>query len=601
MGSTYAFGYVEPSTYSHVRQLVNAHAKPGGLILDIGCGLAAIAEPLIADGFDYVGIDIDQDSLDQIAARGIQTLRVDGRSLPSAQRDLQKLIDGRPVSAVLMLDYLEHIVDTDGTLASFSGLVAHDPETVWVLSVPNVTHVDVASKLLFGKFDYTLSGLLDHTHVRFFDEAHLVGCMTVHGWNQIGINDYEVRVSDQRFPIDSPEIAEESELARLLRDVAIKANPHAFTQQFVRAFMRDTQSRDAAELSGVDNSNGWIQPILDQPQLSQRQRMLSIIMRTQGSDSRLGGLDEALTCLAGQIDQRFEVLLLVHAADQAQLVQRRASVASLVARYGPAFAEQIRIIDVVGGDRARPLNVGLEHVRGDLVAFLDDDDYVTVDFVSTINEAMFVAPGRIIRTVAAERFNKHIDVPVSFAETTTTVSIQAEPFRYGFNKTFDYLRHYWQNETPIHTFAIPTRAIDTFGWRFDESLTVVEDWHFLMRAASLLGIHDTEVATSIYNRWISTEVATSADIDRSRWHQAQLNVLAQLGQSHVILPLGSPRKIYERTEAWQHSRPVVPVGELARELAQRAPQAVVAKTRRALRPRTRLWALRLWWRNKRSK
>jgi glycosyltransferase involved in cell wall biosynthesis len=324
-------------------------------------------------------------------------------------------------------------------------------------------------------------------------------------------------------------------------------------------------------------------------------------MRTQGSATRLGGLDEALTCLAGQSDQRFEVVLVVHAANAEEIKTARASVTTMVGRYGPMFAEQIRIIDAVGGDRARPLNVGLDNVRGDLVTFLDDDDYVTVDFVATLNDALLAAPGRVIRTVAAERFNSHFDADVSFADAPTTVSVQAEPFRYGFNPQFDFMRHYWQNETPIHAFAVPMRAVDTFGWRFDETLPVVEDWQFLMTATALLGVHDTEIATSIYNRWISDQIETSADIDRARWHQAQLDVLDHLGQAHVILPPGSPRKIYERTESWQRSRPEIPLTDLARELARRGPRAVVGKTRRIIRPRTRLWTLRLWWRSKRSK
>ena len=37
----------------------------------------------------------------------------------------------------------------------------------FAVSVPNVSHSDVASKLLAGRWDVTRSGLLDHTHLRF--------------------------------------------------------------------------------------------------------------------------------------------------------------------------------------------------------------------------------------------------------------------------------------------------------------------------------------------------------------------------------------------------------------------------------------------------
>jgi len=42
-----------------------------------------------------------------------------------------------------------------------------------VLSMPNISHNGVVASLLMGNFDYTETGLLDRTHIRFFG-AHSI-------------------------------------------------------------------------------------------------------------------------------------------------------------------------------------------------------------------------------------------------------------------------------------------------------------------------------------------------------------------------------------------------------------------------------------------
>ena len=51
---------------------------------------------------------------------------------------------------------------------------------------------------------------------------------------------------------------------------------------------------------------------------------------------------------------------------------------------------------------------------------------------------------------------------------------------------FDLALHFRQNHSPICSFAIPRTIYRDLGLRFDESLVVIEDWHFFMRAAMLV-------------------------------------------------------------------------------------------------------------------
>ena len=122
-----------------------------------------------------------------------------------------------------------------------------------------------------------------------------------------------------------------------------------------------------------------------------------MIVRTQGR--REVNLVDALTCLAAQTDDGFDVRLLVHspAAEAVENVRR------LVDRFAPEFSHRVRVHQVPDGGRTRPLNVALAEARGRYVAFLDDDDLVTAEWVETFRRGAEAAPGRVIRGAVADR------------------------------------------------------------------------------------------------------------------------------------------------------------------------------------------------------
>lgn len=67
---------------------------------------------------------------------------------------------------ILALDVIEHIADTKELLAKLR--LALVPGGYLVASVPNIAHYSVIRRLIAGKFEYTRSGILDETHLKFF-------------------------------------------------------------------------------------------------------------------------------------------------------------------------------------------------------------------------------------------------------------------------------------------------------------------------------------------------------------------------------------------------------------------------------------------------
>ncbi|TYO61100.1 class I SAM-dependent methyltransferase [Bradyrhizobium hipponense] len=77
---------------------------------------------------------------------------------------------------ILMLDILEHLIDSSSVLQKVRGLL--EPGGRVVVSVPNVAHLSVTIPLLFRRqFDYQDAGILDRTHLRFFVEDTAIGLM----------------------------------------------------------------------------------------------------------------------------------------------------------------------------------------------------------------------------------------------------------------------------------------------------------------------------------------------------------------------------------------------------------------------------------------
>ena len=66
----------------------------------------------------------------------------------------------------LAADVLEHLRDPDRALQLIRSLVR--PEGRLIVSLPNVAHASVRLPLLFGRFRYGRTGILDETHLRLY-------------------------------------------------------------------------------------------------------------------------------------------------------------------------------------------------------------------------------------------------------------------------------------------------------------------------------------------------------------------------------------------------------------------------------------------------
>lgn len=507
----YPFSFAWQSPYGHAVRLVERIADPPGIVLDLGCGFGAVAEPLTTLGFAYIGVDINSQSLADLEARGFRAHRLD-LTTPQLAAELTRLVGSERVSAILLLDVLEHLARPAEFLLRLRHACRLLAADRLVLSVPNVAHIDVAAKLLLGRFDVTETGLLDRTHLQHFTESRLTSELGQAGWVELARDDFVLARSDQHFPEHHPALAEGSTLRRFMLDVRRGGDGSALVNQFVRAYGLLVAGTTPEETAPVERP------------------FLSVILRTEGR--RPDCLMNALTCLAAQSDDDFEVILTVHTPAHGTF----AAVEEMVALFEDRFRLRVTVIHVIGGGRSRPLNEGLAHARGHYVAFLDDDDLVLGNWVEVFKREANTSPGSVIRTRVVTRTVRRTTPPEMACAYVAESWVRPE-----FVAPFDLIEHLHVNRTPICAFAAPVEALRSLGIRFTDDLSVQEDWDFLLQAASVAGVRDAPRVTSIYHRW--RQEGSIHTVRRSLWEATREVIIDRLDRRPLLLPEGSASRI----------------------------------------------------------
>ena len=130
-------------------------------LLDVGCGTGATSRMLKSEGrckeafgielFDAAAAEAGK-HLDQVICADIATTEI-----PFANQFFD---------VILCLDVLEHLADPWSALAKLKRVLRDDG--CLIASIPNIAYAPVLLKILFNRFEYADSGVLDKTHLRFF-------------------------------------------------------------------------------------------------------------------------------------------------------------------------------------------------------------------------------------------------------------------------------------------------------------------------------------------------------------------------------------------------------------------------------------------------
>jgi len=130
-------------------------------VLELGCGAGATGSAALTarKAKRYVGIELNASAAAIAAERLSEVLVADVETMP-----LGDLSGGFEV--LVISEVLEHLKDPWSVLERLAGCLK--PGGLVFASSPNVAHWAIVRELLFGRFDYQESGVMDRTHLRWF-------------------------------------------------------------------------------------------------------------------------------------------------------------------------------------------------------------------------------------------------------------------------------------------------------------------------------------------------------------------------------------------------------------------------------------------------
>ena len=136
-----------------------------GKVLDVGCSSGNFGEVIIAQKkliVDGVELDPKDAAIAQKKLRKVFNLNIETDSISSLDSDYDIIYLG---------DVIEHLVRPSAALERLKNNLNKDGAIVF--SIPNMAHISVRLMLLAGNFKYGNTGLLDKTHLHYYDRSEI--------------------------------------------------------------------------------------------------------------------------------------------------------------------------------------------------------------------------------------------------------------------------------------------------------------------------------------------------------------------------------------------------------------------------------------------
>jgi len=201
---------------------------------------------------------------------------------------------------------------------------------------------------------------------------------------------------------------------------------------------------------------------------------------------RLPLLVEALTSLSRQDWPDLEIITVLQNGTDA--LRQRVHEIIEDRSQSTALKHYVYSVAVPAGEdgRSRLLNFGIEQATGRYLAFLDDDDIIYPHAYTELIHQL--REGGCAVAVGGCRVAK-----MRYEEGCWVVINQETPFSWGRSR-LDLFR---ENFIPINSFVLDRMRLEASDLRFDPSLSMLEDYEFLLRLSGKYEFDFTKLETLI--------------------------------------------------------------------------------------------------------
>lgn len=232
-------------------------------------------------------------------------------------------------------------------------------------------------------------------------------------------------------------------------------------------------------------------------------------------------------CLNGQSDSNFEWILLLRPSAHNKMDELRQEI-----QLTSELFNKTKILKVDSDSRGGILNVALESCVDGMVVILDDDDLPLPNFIETINtNAKKSAHKAILRTLTFSQETHRKGGIAGNLQISMTKGIETWP------REFELLPHIERNLSPCMSLSFPIKKLKEYDLRWDSTLTAVEDWDFLIRAAQKIPVQSVQVVTSLYRK-SSGGYRSQKEVSVLSWKESENITRQKINDLEFIFKVG---------------------------------------------------------------
>jgi methionine biosynthesis protein MetW len=218
--------------------VVAAHLPPGSRVLELGCHTGYFSQALEKRGCQVIGVECDANAVAAAREQGLD-VRYGNVEQPGFLEDL-----GVQFDAVLCMDVLEHLQDAVRVLERLKSVLK--PSGRILCTGPNVAYWAVRKELLLGRWNYTDTGILDRTHLRFFTADSWCGLLEESGYVVENL-----QPAEGMFPLEGRLL--KIPVLRLLVGPIRRWTLWLWPTMFAIVFFLEARPNSGADLNGVEN------------------------------------------------------------------------------------------------------------------------------------------------------------------------------------------------------------------------------------------------------------------------------------------------------------------------------------------------------------